>query len=226
MEKLIIALLCVSTCPFSAASLKARMPLLANNLRSNLYAELDVSDVNKQLKEYIDSNVENEVNDSCQAKIEQFVNNKISELKVEILNDFSNKMNQTKARYGYELYSVVQHVKSELTRLSNDSKKEIDELKQNFIKEKAEWRENFEKETKELRTELDEIKKPVAVTSCVLNYVTASSGMVIKFDDVVTQIGFDGISQFKQQENLHARRQDCILYQYTSCPIPVVRSII
>lgn len=193
MEIFIIVLLCAST--LSAASLKARMPLREKNLRSHLVAELDISDINKQIKEYIDSNVENHVNDTLQAQIDPIVNNKISELKAEMLKDFAKSMDETKDKYGNELKKVMQKIESGLLQVEDDAKKYFNDFKQSMIAIKGDV-------VKETKQKLEELKKdsvfdkPVAVTSCSSGGKT-SYGEVIKFDNVVTQTGLNGISEFK-----------------------------
>jgi hypothetical protein len=72
------------------------MPLL-RGMRTPLFAELDISNLNEQLKEYIDDNVEIQVNDTFHEKFEDMVNKKDTEIK---------------ATYDRTLSALVQEVKS------------------------------------------------------------------------------------------------------------------
>ena len=128
MELFIIVGL-VTTC-FSHPISKARMPLLGN-LRAPLFAELDTSQVNEQLKEYIDDNVEIQINDTLHEKIEDMINKKDTEIK---------------ATYDGTLSALVQEIKSQFSELElnlkrkyedieNQQKQKFDELYRNITNE-------------------------------------------------------------------------------------------
>ena len=101
-----------TTC-FSHPVSNARMPLL-RGMRTPLFAELDISNLNEQLKEYIDDNVEIQVNDTFHEKIEDMVNKKDTEIK---------------ATYDRTLSALVQEVKSQFSELELNLKREYEDIK-------------------------------------------------------------------------------------------------
>ncbi|XP_071148437.1 uncharacterized protein [Mytilus edulis] len=83
--------------------LEVRMPLLSNNLKAPLIADLDVSSMNKQLKEYIDDSI----NYTFSHKIEDVVDSKQDLLHTSMLSHYERNLNETKTIYNKQMHDVI-----------------------------------------------------------------------------------------------------------------------
>ena len=126
MELFIIVVL-FTTC-FSYTVSKARIPLL-DNIRAPLFAELDMSQVDEHLKEYIDDNVEIKINEKFNEKIEDMVNKKHTALKSELLEIYTHNITEIKATYDRTFSAIVQQIKSQFPELEHNLKREHEDAK-------------------------------------------------------------------------------------------------
>lgn len=85
-----------------------RMPLVSNKLNAPLVAELDVTSMNKQLETYIRDNIESTFSEN----VKDLVKNEQDDLKVSMLQDYSNKLNTTKKGYDMQFSNIVQNLKA------------------------------------------------------------------------------------------------------------------
>jgi len=125
-----------TTC-FSHPVSKARMPLL-DNMRAPLFAELDISNVNEQLRDYIDDNVEIQVNDTFHEKIEDMINKKHTEIKATYDRTLSALVQEIKSQFSeLELNLKREHedAKAAYANIENQQKQKFDELYRNITKE-------------------------------------------------------------------------------------------
>lgn len=82
----------------SKGCLEVRMPLLSENLKAPLTAEIDVSSINRQLKEYIDDNINFTFNHNIE---------KISNLRTVMLNQYEKSINETKSIYDEQVHHLI-----------------------------------------------------------------------------------------------------------------------
>lgn len=82
----------------SKGCLEVRMPLLSENLKAPLTAELDVSSINQQLKEYIDDNI----NFTFNQNIEE-----VSNLRTVMLIQYEKCINATKSIYDEQMNHLI-----------------------------------------------------------------------------------------------------------------------
>jgi len=118
-----------TTC-FSHPVSKARMPLL-DNMRAPLFAELDISNVNEQLRDYIDDNVEIQVNDTFHEKIEDMINKKHTEIKATYDRTLSALVQEIKSQFS----ELELNLKREYEDIENQQKQKFDELYQHITNE-------------------------------------------------------------------------------------------
>lgn len=78
--------------------LEVRMPLLSENLKAPLTAELDVSSINRQLKEYTDDNINYTFNHNI---------DEISNLRTVMLNQYDKSINEKKSIYDEQMNHLI-----------------------------------------------------------------------------------------------------------------------
>ncbi|CAG2194305.1 unnamed protein product [Mytilus edulis] len=96
------------------------MPLVSNELKAPLVADLDVSALNAELKDYIDDNIFSTFTE----KIEDIVNKKLLGLKKGMLNEYSSKLEKSQTRCDQklaELYSVYDNRFSDLSENQSEN---------------------------------------------------------------------------------------------------------
>lgn len=118
-----------ATC-FSHPVSKARLPLLSN-IQAPLFAELDLSNANEQLKEYIDENVEIQVNETLHEKIENIINKKQAEIKATDDRKLSALVQEIKSKFS----ELELNLKREYEDKENQQKQKFDELYRNITNE-------------------------------------------------------------------------------------------
>ncbi|CAG2228208.1 ANGPT2 [Mytilus edulis] len=84
------------------------MPLISNDLKAPLVAELDITSVNKQLESYINDDIKSTFSEEIQdmVKIEQ------EQTKTSMLEDYSLKLNTTKMEYDKRFSNIVQNLEA------------------------------------------------------------------------------------------------------------------
>ena len=104
----------------SSVSKTVRMPFVSNELKAPIVADLDVSALNAQLKDYIDENIFSTFTE----KIEDIVNKKLLGLKKGMLNEYSSKLEKSQTRCDQklaELYSVYDNKFSDLSENQSEN---------------------------------------------------------------------------------------------------------
>ncbi|CAG2194304.1 unnamed protein product [Mytilus edulis] len=95
------------------------MPLVSNALQAPLVADLDVSALNAQLKDYIDDNIVSTFTD----KMEDIVNKKLLELKDSMLHEYSSKLIKSHTKYERKLSEMHSEYDIRFSDLSERTKK-------------------------------------------------------------------------------------------------------
>ncbi|VDI60368.1 Hypothetical predicted protein [Mytilus galloprovincialis] len=105
------------------------MPLISNDLKAPLVAELDIISVNKQLESYINDDIESTFSDKIQdmVKIEQ------DQTKTTMLEDYSLKLNTTKKEYDKRFSNIVQNLEAKQREITL----EISEVYRNLSESKS-----------------------------------------------------------------------------------------
>ena len=153
MELFIIVVL-FTTC-FSYTVSKARMPLL-DHIRAPLFAELDISQVNEQLKEYIDENVDIKINETFHEKIEDMVNKKHTALKSELMEIYTDNITEIKATYDRTFSAIVQQIKSQFSELEHNLKREHEEAKAVYANIENQQKQKFDELYRNITKELED----------------------------------------------------------------------
>ncbi|CAC5391453.1 Fibrinogen-like protein A,Ryncolin-4,Angiopoietin-related protein 1,Ficolin-2,Ryncolin-1,Tenascin-R,Fibrinogen-like protein 1,Ficolin-1,Tenascin-X,Ryncolin-3,Fibroleukin,Fibrinogen C domain-containing protein 1,Ryncolin-2,Angiopoietin-related protein 6,Techylectin-5B,Angiopoietin-related protein 2,Microfibril-associated glycoprotein 4,Fibrinogen alpha chain,Ficolin-1-A,Tenascin,Angiopoietin-4 [Mytilus coruscus] len=104
-----------------------KMPLISNNLKAPLVADLDVSALNAQLKDYIDDNIVSTFTE----KIEDVVNKKLLELKNNMLNEYSLKLEKSHTRYDQELSEMHTEYNNLFSNLSENQSENVTKFMEN-----------------------------------------------------------------------------------------------
>lgn len=159
MEYLIV-ILSVSTVLCESSS-KARVPLV-DAVHAPLVAELDITGVKNELKEYIDVQVEKQVNQTSDGKIKTVVNEKVSELKSEMTEDFLNCLNQTEHACDVQVDALLRRFTVQNKLIEYFLKNKNKELKHN-IKNIEDWKRPLIKDS-ELKSYFEELKSNLTST--------------------------------------------------------------
>ncbi|XP_071161640.1 uncharacterized protein [Mytilus edulis] len=104
-----------------------RMPLISNNLKAPLVADLDVSALNTQLKDYIDDNIVSTFTE----KMEDMVNKKLFELKNGMLNEYSSKLEKSHTRYDRKLSEMHSEYDNRFSDLSENQSENVTKFMEN-----------------------------------------------------------------------------------------------
>lgn len=155
MELFIIVVL-FTTC-FSYTASRARMPLL-DNVKAPLFAELDLSQVDEQLKEYIDEKVEIKINKTFHEKIEDMVNRKHAALRSELLEIYTDNITEIKATYDRTFSAIVQQIKSQFLEQENNLKREHEEAKAAYANIENQLKQMFDELYRNITEELENKK--------------------------------------------------------------------
>ncbi|CAG2251404.1 unnamed protein product [Mytilus edulis] len=111
------------------------MPLVTNNLKAPLVADLDVSALNKQLKHYIDT----AISKTFTGKVKDIVEHSQDELKTTMLNTYKERLQESKAVYEENLAHLVGGFKSRLESVFSDLKENVTDLIDNL----EEWKKDY-----------------------------------------------------------------------------------
>ncbi|XP_071136944.1 uncharacterized protein [Mytilus edulis] len=123
-ERFTILLFCL-TCTvhmFAAKSCKGRtcdvrMPLL-DNMKAPLVAELDVSEVNRELKQYIEISINSTYNEN----IEEMIVKNLGVLKSMMLKEYSNEKKSTKHMFDIQIVNMLDSLKARQDYLQTELK--------------------------------------------------------------------------------------------------------
>ncbi|CAG2192813.1 ANGPT2 [Mytilus edulis] len=85
-----------------------RMPLVSNELKAPLVAELDISAMNKQLKSYIKDDIQL----TFSKDIKDMVKSEQNNLKTTMLEDYSSKMKTAKEGYDNNISSIITNLQA------------------------------------------------------------------------------------------------------------------
>ncbi|XP_076112871.1 ficolin-2-like isoform X1 [Mytilus galloprovincialis] len=110
------------------------MPLVTNNLKAPLVADLDVSALNKQLKHYIDT----AISKTFTGKVKDIVKHSQDELKTTMLLTYKERLQESKAVYE-NLAHLVGGFKSRLENVFSDLKENVTDLIDNL----EEWKKDY-----------------------------------------------------------------------------------
>ncbi|XP_071135872.1 angiopoietin-2-like [Mytilus edulis] len=127
-----------------------RMPLISNDLKAPLVAELDITSVNKQLESYINDDIKSTFSDEIQdmVKIEQ------DQTKTSMLEDYSFKLNTTKKEYDKRFSNIVQNLEGKqkaITREISEVYKNLSESESAFNTEITDSLSGFEHRQESLK---------------------------------------------------------------------------
>ncbi|CAC5416144.1 ANGPT4 [Mytilus coruscus] len=123
------------------------MPLVTNNLKAPLVADLDVSSLNKQLKRYIDT----AISTTFTGKVKEIVEHSQDELKATMLTNFEERLQESETRYEKELTHLVNRLKSRSESLFRILTENITDLIDNL----EEWKRNFTRTISETNTPIN-----------------------------------------------------------------------
>ncbi|CAG2240820.1 unnamed protein product [Mytilus edulis] len=111
------------------------MPLVTNNLKAPLVADLDVSSLNTQLKHYIDT----AISKTFTGKIKDIVEHSQDELKTTMLTAYKERLQESKTLYEEDLAHLVGGFKSRFESLFSDLMENVTDLVDNL----EEWKKGY-----------------------------------------------------------------------------------
>lgn len=97
----------------SAKCQEVRLPLVSNKLNAPLIAELDITSMNKELKTYIQDDIESTFSEN----IHRMVKNEQEDLKVSMVQDYSSEINATKTEYDKKISHIVKNLEAKQEEL-------------------------------------------------------------------------------------------------------------
>ncbi|XP_063418639.1 angiopoietin-related protein 7-like isoform X2 [Mytilus trossulus] len=111
----------------NSVSKSVRMPLVSNALQAPLVADLDVSALNAQLKDYIDDNIVSTFTD----KMEDIVHKTLLELKDSMLHEYSSKLIKSHTKYERELSGMHSEYDIRFLDLSENQSENVTKFMEN-----------------------------------------------------------------------------------------------
>ncbi|XP_052061576.1 angiopoietin-2-like [Mytilus californianus] len=111
------------------------MPLVTNNMKAPLVADLDVSSLNKQLKLYIDI----AISTTFTSKVKEIVEHSQDELRTTMLTTYKERLQESKTVYEEDLAHLVDGFKSRLGSLFSDLTENVTDLIDNL----EEWKKGY-----------------------------------------------------------------------------------
>ncbi|XP_052106734.1 angiopoietin-related protein 2-like isoform X2 [Mytilus californianus] len=106
-----------------------KMPLISNNSKTPLVADLDVSALHAQPKDYIDDNIVSTFTE----KIENAVNKKLLKLKDSMLKEYSSKLEKSHTRYDQKLSEMHTAYENSFLNLSENHSENVQEWKSTMM---------------------------------------------------------------------------------------------
>ncbi|VDI77383.1 Hypothetical predicted protein [Mytilus galloprovincialis] len=128
---------------FDAKSCKGRscdlrMPLL-DNMKAPLVAELDVSEVNRELKQFIEISINSTYNEN----IEEMITKHLGLLKSMMLKEYSDEQNRTKRMYDIQIVNMMDSFKARQDNLQKEFKEYLKKEFVDFQESTDEWKNNI-----------------------------------------------------------------------------------
>ncbi|CAC5364780.1 unnamed protein product [Mytilus coruscus] len=154
-----------------------KMPLISNNLKAPLVADLDVSALNAQLKDYIDDNIVSTFTE----KIEEVVDKKLLELKSSMLNEYSSKLEKSNIRYDQNLSEMHSEYDNRFFNLSENQSENVTKFMENV----QEWQNTMMQTMNEQSGYLQKSK---------IEYENQVSGILRNYRDQTSQISKEAIT--------------------------------
>ncbi|XP_063402494.1 angiopoietin-related protein 7-like isoform X2 [Mytilus trossulus] len=153
VQMVILSIVHVNSKPCSKSNSECkpvRMPLISNDLKAPLVAELDITSVNKQLESYINDDIKSTFSDEIQdmVKIEQ------DQTKTSMFEDYSLKLNTTKKEYDKRFSNIVQNLEGKqkaITREISEVYKNLSESESAFNTEITDSLSGFEHRQESLK---------------------------------------------------------------------------
>ncbi|XP_063426149.1 angiopoietin-related protein 7-like [Mytilus trossulus] len=155
------------------------MPLVSNELKAPLVADLDVSALNAQLKDYIDDNIFSTFNE----KMEDMVNKKLLELKDSMLHEYSSKLEKSHTRYDRKLSEMHSEYDIRFSDLSENQSENVTKFMNNVL----EWQNTMMQSMKEHSGYLQKSK---------IEYKNQVSEILRNYKDQTSQIYMETITNF------------------------------
>ncbi|XP_052090213.1 angiopoietin-2-like [Mytilus californianus] len=126
------------------------MPLISNDLKAPLVAELDITSVNKQLESYINYDIKTTFSE----EVQDMVKNDQDQTKTTMLEDYSLKLNTTKKEYEKRFSNIVQNLEAkqkEITLEVSEVYKNLSESESAFNTEITDSLNGFEHRQESLK---------------------------------------------------------------------------
>lgn len=144
-ERFTFLLLCL-TCTMHMSDAKSckgrscnvRMPLL-DNMKAPLVAELDVSEVNKELKQFIEISINSTYNED----IEEMIMKHLGLLKSMMLKEYSDEQNRTKHIFDIQIVNMMDSFKARQENLQKELKEYLMKEFVDFQESTDEWKNNI-----------------------------------------------------------------------------------
>ncbi|CAG2212163.1 ANGPT2 [Mytilus edulis] len=127
-----------------------RMPLVSNELKAPLVAELDISAMNKQLKSYIKDDIQL----TFSKDIKDMVKSEQNNLKTTMLEDYTSKMKTTKERYDNKISSIIRNLQAKegkVQRKMSEVLKNLNGSEANFNEKMTDLLSGFEHKQESLK---------------------------------------------------------------------------
>ncbi|CAG2253667.1 unnamed protein product [Mytilus edulis] len=119
-------------------SCDVRMPLL-DNMKAPLVAELDVSEVNRELKQFIEISINSTYNEN----IEEMIIKNLGVLKSMMLKEYSDEQNRTKHMYDIQIVNMMDSFKERQDNLQKEFKEYLKKEFVDFQESTDEWKNNI-----------------------------------------------------------------------------------
>ncbi|XP_063401983.1 angiopoietin-2-like [Mytilus trossulus] len=130
-----------------------RMPLVSNELKAPLVAELDISAMNKQLKSYISDDIQL----TFSKDIKDMVKSEQNNLKTSLLRDYASKMKTTKEGYDKKISSIITNLQAKEGKVQEEMSKVYKNLttsEANFNEKTTDLLSEFEHKQESLKLEM------------------------------------------------------------------------
>ncbi|XP_071135376.1 fibrinogen-like protein 1 [Mytilus edulis] len=130
-----------------------RMPLVSNELKAPLVAELDISAMNKQLKSYIKDDIQS----TFSKDIENMVKSEQNNLKTTMLEDYSSKIKETKEGYDMKISDIIQNLQSKEGKVQekmSEVYKDLNASEANFNEKMTDLLSGFKQKQESLKLEM------------------------------------------------------------------------
>ncbi|CAC5422054.1 unnamed protein product [Mytilus coruscus] len=127
-----------------------RMPLVSNELKAPLVAELDITSMNKQLKSYISDDIQL----TFSKDIKDMVKSEQNNLKTTMLKDYSSKMKETKEGYDLKISDIIQNLQANEGKVQEEMSevyKNLNASEANFNEKLTDLLSGFEQKQESLK---------------------------------------------------------------------------